>query len=95
VEPLVVEVAMALAASVIGPNALKEVNVLNSSFGQRNGKYTVAIDMNAGKITAITFTGTQLVEGNAKCVLNIPLIPASANAFVTLRGDLEARYGAM
>jgi len=25
-------------------------------------------------------------------VLNIPLIPASANAFVTLRGNLEAVY---
>ena len=86
------EIAMALAASVISPKALREVNVLDSAFGQSGGKYTVTVDTVTGKIKALTFTGTQLVEGNAKCVLNIPLIPASANAFVTLRGDLEAAY---
>jgi len=92
VEPLVVEVSMALAAAVISPNALKEVNVTYSSYGQSNGKYVVAVDTATGRIKGLTFTGTQSVEGNAKCVINIPLIPASANAFVTLRGSLEAVY---
>lgn len=86
------EIAMVLAASVIGPKALREVKVLDSAFGQSGGKYTVTVDTATGKIKALAFTGTQSVEGNAKCVLNIPLIPASANAFVTLRGNLEASY---
>ena len=92
VEPLVIEVAMALVASIISANALKEVQVLNSVFGQSGGKYTVSVDTDTGKIKSLTFTGSQFAEGNAKCVLNIPLIPASANAFVTLQGDLVAVY---
>jgi len=92
VVPLVCEVAMALAASVISPNALKEVNVTDSAFGLGGGKYTVVIDTETGRIKSLTFTGTQQVEGNARCVLNIPLIPAAAKAFVTLRGDLAAVY---
>jgi hypothetical protein len=92
VEPLVVEVAMALAASVISPNALRDVQVLNSVFGQSGGKYTVSVDTETGRIKALTFTGSQVAEGNAKCVVNIPLIQASANAFVTLQGDLVAVY---
>ena len=92
VEPLVCEVSMALAAAVISPNALKEVNVTNSSFGLSDGKYSVVIDISTGKIKSLTFTASQQVEGNAKCVLNIPLIPASANALVTLRGNLTAVY---
>ena len=92
VVPLVCEVAMALAASVISPNALKEVTVTDSAFGLGGGKYTVVIDTDTGEIKSLTFTGTQQVEGNARCVLNIPLIPAAAKAFVTLRGNLEAVY---
>ena len=88
----VCEIAMALAASVISPKALKEVTVTDSVFGQCDGKYTVAVDTATGKIKTLTFTGTQFAEGNAKCVLNIPLIPAAANAFVTLRGNLEGVY---
>jgi len=92
VVPLVSEVAMALAAAVISPNALKRVDVLDSSFGLSDGKYAVTIDVFTRKIKSLTFTATQYVEGNAKCVINIPLIPASAIAFVTLWGNLTAVY---
>ena len=86
------EMAMAISSAVIGPNALKEATVTDSSFGQWDGKYTVAIDTATGRIQALTFTGTQYAEGNVKCVVNIPLIPASANVFVTMRGNLEGVY---
>ena len=92
VEPLVSDISMKLAAAVISPNALKKVDVTNSSYAMSDGKYTVVIDTVTGKIKSLTFTGSQYVEGNAKCVLNIPLIPASANAFVTLKGNLVAIY---
>jgi len=88
----VTEIAMAVSSAVIGPNALKEVAVLDSSFGQCDGQYIITIDTDTGRIKGLTFTGTQFVEGNVKCVINIPLIPASAIAFVTMRGNVEGVY---
>jgi len=92
---LVVDAAYTLANSIIGPiypNPIKEVTVSNSQCGMSNGKYVVTVDTGSGKIKALTFTGSQQVEGNAKCRLNIPIIPASANAYVTLQGNLTAVY---
>jgi len=92
---LVIDAAFTLADSIIGPiypNPIKEVTVTDSQCGLSGGKYVVAIDTATGKIKSLTFTGTQQVEGNAKCRLNIPIIPASANAYVTLQGNLTAVY---
>jgi len=92
---LVVDASFALADSVIGPiypNPLREVTVTDAQCGLSDGKYAVTIDIETGKIKTLTFTGTQRVEGNARCRLNIPIIPASANAFVTLQGNLSAVY---
>jgi len=92
---LVVDASFALADSVIGPiypHPLREVTVTDAQCGMGSGKYTVVIDTDTGRIKSLTFTGTQQVEGNAKCRLNIPIIPASANAFVTLQGNLVATY---
>ena len=92
---LVVDASFALAESVIGPiypHPLKEVTITDAQCGMSNGKYAVTIDIDTGKIQSLAFTGSQQVEGNAKCRLNIPIIPASANAFVTLQGNLTAAY---
>jgi len=92
---LVVDASFALAESVIGPiypHPLKEVTVTDSQCGLSSGKYVVAIDTETGTIKSLAFTGTQRVEGNAKCRLNIPIFPASAYAFVTLQGNLTAVY---
>ena|GEM_PF-2673558 len=91
-EDLVCEVSMALGKAILGEGVLKEIDPTQSSFGQSNGKYMVTVDTVSGKIKSLTFSGMQFAEAKAKCKVNIPLVPASVTANVTLRGDFTAVY---
>ena len=75
-----------------GKKMVKQVAVTDSAYGLSDGVYTIMIDTATGKLVRVAFTGTQFAQGNVKCVVNIPLIPASANAFVTMRGTPEGVY---